>query len=47
MKKVKQDNQLPLFGIPDVVKELQAVEIDRLTPLDALVLLQTLKKNAF
>ncbi len=58
IKKIKQDDQLSLLleetkepiglgKIPEVIKELQAVEIDRLTPLDALVLLQKLKKNVF
>jgi DNA mismatch repair protein MutS len=48
-KKVKHEDQLPLLPdekIPQVVKELRSIEVERLTPLEALVLLERLKKNA-
>ena len=48
-KKTKQDEQLLFLHPPEtpkVVEDLRNLEIERLTPLEALVLLEKLKKNA-
>ena len=45
--KVRSSSQLSLFGQPDPLRaELQKIQIERLTPLDALNLLDELKKKA-